>query len=280
MVRLLAIDLHMPRGGNVLDRNAGSLYAQVRDHLLSQINARELTAGTPLPTEEELQAMYGVSRSVVRQALGELADRGLIVKQRGRGSVVAPVVEHHRRANQAGGLRQQLASAGQNLHTRVLCLERRTPPAHAAAHLGGGPTWYLERLRSVDDENLIYMQTWVPVNLFPYLDAAALDDGSLHEYMRSCGIEPEGGPRHVEAVDADATVAEHLGCRDAEPILLMRGVTRDHLGRGLESFSAWHRPGTVFDIDAHVDAAQPMEERMQHARTLLAEVERLLKTTD
>jgi GntR family transcriptional regulator len=263
----------------VLDRGAGPLYAQVRDHLLEQINAHELPPGSPLLTEEELQAMYGVSRSVVRQALGELADRGLIVRQRGRGSVVAPSVEHHRRADQAGGLRQQLASAGQNLHTRVLCLELRTPPAQAANQLGAGPTWYLERLRSVNDENLIYMQTWVPADLFPQLDAAVLDDGSLHDYMRSCGVEPEGGPRHVEAIAAHAMVAGHLGCRDAEPILLMRGVTRDRLGRGVESFSAWHRPGTVFDIDAHVDAAQPMAERMQRARTLLAEAERLLKTT-
>jgi GntR family transcriptional regulator len=221
--------------------------------------------------------MFGVSRSVVRQALGELADRGLIIKQRGRGSVVVPSVEHRRRANQAGGLRQQLASTGQELRTRVLCLEQRTPPPQAEEKLTPGPAWYLERLRSVNDENLIYMQTWVPTSLFPHLDEAALDDGSLHDYMRSCGIEPDGGPRHVEAVSADAAVAGHLQCRDAEPLLLMRGITRDRLGRGIESFSAWHRPGSVFDIDAHVAAAEPMAERMQRARTLLAEAEQLLQ---
>jgi len=268
---------HKQPGGDVLDRDAGPLYAQVRDHLLRRIDARELTPGTPLPTEEELQAEFGVSRSVVRQALAELADRGLIIKQRGRGSVVMPHVEHHRRANQAGGLRQQLATAGKELRTRVLLCEPGTPPRQAAEHLDTSRAWYLERLRSVDEEALIYMQTWLPVDLFPQLNEAALDDASLHDYMRSCGVEPEGGPRHVEAVTAAPTVASYLQCGEAEPILLMRGVTRDRSGRGLESFSAWHRPGTVFDIDAHVDARKPIAERMERVSALLAEAERLLK---
>ncbi|MET0783667.1 MAG: GntR family transcriptional regulator [Leifsonia flava] len=279
MARLGATDIGDRREGTVLDRDAGPLYAQIRDHLLGQINARELAPGSPLPTEEELQQLFGVSRSVVRQALGELADRGLIIKQRGRGSVVVPAIEHHRRANQAGGLRQQLASAGQDLQTRVLLLERRDPPRHVVEQLDTGAVWYLERLRSVQDEALIYMQTWVPADLFPDLDRAALDNGSLHDAMRSTGIHPEGGQRHVEAVPADPMLAAHLHCRESDPIMLMRGVTRDRTGRGLESFSAWHRPGTVFDIDAHVNDAQPMLERLERAGALLAEAEQLLKGT-
>ena len=35
----------------------------------------------------------------------------------------------------------------------------------------------------------------------------------------------------------------------------MQGVTEDSYGRGLEWFSAWHRPHTVFDIDASVNPA-------------------------
>jgi len=35
----------------------------------------------------------------------------------------------------------------------------------------------------------------------------------------------------------------------------MQGVTQDTYGRGLEWISAWHRPHTVFDIDASVNPA-------------------------
>ena len=106
------------------------------------------------------------------------AEWGLIVRQRGRGSVVAPHREHHRRANQAGGLRQQLASAGQELRTEVISLAVQQPPPDAAAALRTAHTWRLERLRSVDDEPVVYMSTWIPADLFPTLSAEELDGGS------------------------------------------------------------------------------------------------------
>lgn len=274
----------------ILDRSAGPLYAQVRDSLLRRINLREIPPGAPLPTEEELQAAFGVSRSVVRQALGELSDRGLVVRQRGRGSIVTPEAEHHRRVTQAGGLRQQLASAGQELRTEVLSLTEADAPPHAVDQLGSAPTWFLERLRSVDDEPVVYMHAWVPRDLFPQLSAGALDGGSLLDYMRSTGVEPEGGPRHVEAVAAEGQVARQLGCAPGTPLLLLHGITRDAFGRGLEWFKAWHRPHTVFDIDARVDlgtgtggdfttpsATPAPDDDVAKARELLEEAAHLLQ---
>ncbi|MET0699350.1 MAG: UTRA domain-containing protein [Mycobacterium sp.] len=171
--------------------------------------------------------------------------------------MVAPQREHHRRANQAGGLRQQLASAGEELRTEVISLALEEPPTDAAAALGTAHTWRLERVRSVDDEPVVYMSTWLPANLFPMLSAEELNGGSLHDWMRSVGHQPHGGPRRVQAVPADPVVTHHLGCQRGEPVLLMQGVTQDSYGRGLEWFSAWHRPRTVFDVDASVDPALP-----------------------
>lgn len=41
------------------------------------------------PSESEIEARYGVSRTSVRLALGALADEGLIVCRQGKGNVVA-----------------------------------------------------------------------------------------------------------------------------------------------------------------------------------------------
>jgi GntR family transcriptional regulator len=260
----------------VLERNQRPLYAQLRDELQGQIVSQSIPPGAPLPTEEELQDKYKVSRSVVRQALGELADRGLIVRQRGRGTVVAPRHEHHRRATQAGGLRQQFASAGQELKTRVVSLTVEEPPAPAVAELGTTNTWRLERVRFVDDEPVIYMSTWLPIDLFPTLTAEELDGGSLHDWMRSVGHPPQGGPRQIEAVTADSVVTTHLACRRGDALLLLQGITKDAYGRGLEWFQAWHRPHTVFDIDATVDPLTPAAMDLTRARALLGELQQLL----
>ncbi|MFI2104537.1 GntR family transcriptional regulator [Isoptericola sp. NPDC019693] len=272
---------------SALDRAAPSpLYAQIRDALRQQIESHSIPPGTLLPTEEELQVQYGVSRSVVRQALGELADLGLITRQRGRGSVVAPAPEHRRRAEQAGGLRQQVAATGRHLRTRVVTLEVMPPPAAAAEALGTGTTWRLERVRFVEDEPVIFMRTWLPHRPFSSLTAAGLDGGSLHEWMRSTGTDPIGGPRQVQAVPADELVAEHLQIPVGAPVLLLEGVTRDATGRGVEWFSAWHGPSTVFDVDARVGPdqtglstgwSQTTDARLAEARGIVRELAAILE---
>jgi GntR family transcriptional regulator len=272
-----------------LDR-AGSdpLYVQIRDTLRSQIQSHAYPPGALLPTEEELQARYGVSRSVVRQALGELADLGLILRQRGRGSVVVPSSTHRRRASQAGGLRQQLAASGRELRTDVLTLAAQEAPALATEALGTDDTWYLERRRLIDGEPAVYMRTWLPRSVFPHLTADGLDGGSLHDWMRTQGFEPAGGPRQVSAVPADETVAAQLHTAPGAAVLLLEGVTQDALGRGLEWFTAWHASDTVFDVDAQVGpnlgAANPAErltapadeDRWAKARRLARELAELL----
>jgi GntR family transcriptional regulator len=84
------------------------------------------------------------------------------------------------------------------------------------------------------------------------LTAQGLDGGSLHEWMREQGVIPSGGPRQVAAVPADELVAGHLTVGAGTPVLLLEGVTLDSHGRGVEWFSAWHAPSTVFDVDAEV----------------------------
>jgi len=264
-----------------LHRARGPLYAQIRDAIREQIDGRSLAPGAPLPTEDELQAVYGVSRSVVRQALGQLADMGLVVRQRGRGTVVAPHHEHHRRANQAGGLRQQLASAGQDLRTEVVSVAIEDPPTEAADSLGTSHTWRLERIRSVDGEPVVFMSTWLSADLFPTLSAEELNGGSLHDWMRSHGHQPQGGARQVQAVPADAGLAQRLQCARGEAILLLRGVTEDAFGVGLEWFSAWHRPHTIFDIDASVNPSpRSSTPEVAQARALLEQARELLDAAD
>jgi GntR family transcriptional regulator len=265
-----------------LGRAAGvPLYAQIRDALRHQIDSHFLPPGAPLPTEEALQARYGVSRSVVRQALGDLADLGLVVRQRGRGSVVAPRPEHRRRADQAGGLRQQVEASGRHLRTEIVGLAADQAPSAAAAALGVTDTWRLERIRRVEEEPLVFMRTWLPRELFPHLSAEDLDGGSLHDWMRAGGVEPQGGPRQLQAVPADEAVAAHLDLRVGVPVLLLQGVTRDQYGRGLEWFTAWHRPDTVFDVDAHVGPRPPGAgggEELGRVRELVQELALLLGT--
>ena len=59
--------------GIQLDKtSAVPLYEQLRKALLEAITSGKLSAGTKLPTEEELCAQFGISRPVARQAYNML----------------------------------------------------------------------------------------------------------------------------------------------------------------------------------------------------------------
>ncbi len=69
--------------------------AQLAEWFAREIRAGRLVSGEKLPTEQELNARFGVSRTVIREAMASLRSEGLVVSRQGSGVFVA---DH--RANQ------------------------------------------------------------------------------------------------------------------------------------------------------------------------------------
>ncbi|WP_244817580.1 FadR/GntR family transcriptional regulator [Caballeronia sp. Lep1P3] len=69
-----------------------SLTAQVVDALRAQIESRTLSAGTRIATEAEMVQRFGVSRTVVREALSRLQAAGLVETRHGIGTFVCESV--------------------------------------------------------------------------------------------------------------------------------------------------------------------------------------------
>ncbi len=63
----------------------------VEEEIVAAIRANGLTPGTRLPTEHELCAQFGVSRTVLREALRMLSARGLVTIEKGRGIFVSQI---------------------------------------------------------------------------------------------------------------------------------------------------------------------------------------------
>jgi GntR family transcriptional repressor for pyruvate dehydrogenase complex len=66
-----------------------SLASQVADAVLEMIHTQALRPGDGLPSTGDLAERFMVSRTVVREALADLAGRGLIERSQGRESVVS-----------------------------------------------------------------------------------------------------------------------------------------------------------------------------------------------
>jgi GntR family transcriptional regulator len=257
--------------------DARPLHVQIRDILHGQIKDQILVPGDALPTEEELQQWFGVSRSVVRQALASLANLGLIHRLRGRGSVVAAPSALHRFVDQVGGLNDQAAARGQRLRTHVLRLEAVATPEEAREALGSTRSWEIERLRYLEQVPVIYERHWVPRDLFPHFTADLLQGASLLALMRDHGYLAAGGPRHVQAIAAEPDIARALDVSVGSPLLLLKGVTQDVHGRGFHWFHVWHRANTIFDFDARVPTPTPVpQEDLTELRRRVSEFESTL----
>ena len=99
----------------------------------------------------------------------------------------------------------------------------------------------LERLRSVDGEVAIYVVNHLPpqyADTVTTLDAEA----SLYDSIeRNHGDRVAGGHRSVEAVAADAELAEMLDCQPASPVAFIESVSWDLTHRPFDCYRAWLR---------------------------------------
>ena len=66
----------------------GPMHARVRQAIADQITAGQYKPGDLIPSEHELCEKFGVSRIVIRQALGALTNEGLVERFPGRGTFV------------------------------------------------------------------------------------------------------------------------------------------------------------------------------------------------
>ena len=76
-----------PRVNPVKSRN---LTREVVDFLTGEIINGNLTEGQKLPTEAEFMGQFGVSRTVVREAISKLQASGLVLTRHGIGTFVLP----------------------------------------------------------------------------------------------------------------------------------------------------------------------------------------------
>src|SRR6202049_2326065 len=147
------------RTDTVLDRESPvPLYYQLAQNMETAIRSGQLSSGSHLENEIELARQLGVSRPTVRRAIGLLANRGLVIRRHGIGTLVVPV--RVRRPVRLSSLYDDLKESGQAPTTRLLAFEIVPAPAEVASALQitrGTRALYFERLRHATDQPIALM---------------------------------------------------------------------------------------------------------------------------
>jgi GntR family transcriptional regulator len=234
------------RAANRIDFNSNiPYYIQLVEMLKVHIHGNELKPGDQLPGEFELCEQYGISRTVVRQALLELEKKGLIQRRKGKGTFVAPPKIDENLIQKLTGFYQDMTNRGQAPKTQVLGFEilPASPKIAELLHLSAGQEVFsIERLRSVGDDPIVLVTTYIPFHLCPHLERFDLSDQSLYAILEhEFGLTLSHGRRTIEAVSANKREAELLGIPQGAPLILLDSVTYLADGTPVEYYHAVHR---------------------------------------
>ena len=74
--------------GEYRHRTPKPIYQTIADEIAADISGGKLGPDEPIPSENDIQQMYGVARATARHAIAELRRRGLVYTVAGRGSFV------------------------------------------------------------------------------------------------------------------------------------------------------------------------------------------------
>lgn len=230
----------------LLDRSSGSpLWTQFRDVLRNRILQGELAVGEKLPTEAEFGEQFGISRIVVREALGDLVRSGLIYKIRGQGAFVSARERDEDFVSTVLGFSDEMERKGLTVRTQILAQELRAAVGAEAEALGlapGGQVVALRRLRSVNGELRLLVETSIPADIAPGLHKMRLENRSLYDVLRrQYGLRIVRAERWIDAVLPDAETRALLEMDAAEPLLRIESIAYGPNGRALEHYRALHR---------------------------------------
>ena len=220
---MLQLSETIPVGQRNPRPSARPLYIWAVDALYELIEKGVYQAGQPLPSEAELAAQLGVSRSTLREALGYLEKDGLIVRKHGVGTFVAP-----HSAQISGGLERlasfrsvaELAGASVQVVSRTVTLAQADEVAAKTLQVPpGSELARVEATEAIDGCTITYLDGLIALE---WVDSEKLasDEGSLLEHLSRQPHLPMSYSRSlIYAVGADQDLAGRLGVTEGEAVL-------------------------------------------------------------
>ena len=222
-------------GPIVIDRTSPvPLYFQLAQHFESAIGSGALKVGARLENEVQLAELLGLSRPTVRAAFLYLANKGLVVRKRGAGTLVAN--ERIHRSVKLTSLYDDLAASGRKPGSRVLKAEVGHASDQVAAVLrlpAQALVLSLERIRLADGEPIALMRNYLPAGLVQ-LDVELLEQHGLYELLRASGIRLQSATQRIGAKNASASEARALDETRGTALLTMERIACDQAGRPVE----------------------------------------------
>jgi GntR family transcriptional regulator len=225
-------------------------YHQVYLSLREQLNDGCFAKG--FPGELALMQQFGVARVTVRRALEQMAAEGLIFREPGRGTRLAPAAASNAPAFGADGkhahltgLLENLVSMSRQTSVKVLDVQTLTASEVVAAALlleSGNPVQKAVRVRHTAEGPLSHITTYVPGDVARKFGRRELARKPILVLLEESGIKIGRAQQSISARLADSAVAQHLGVPVGSALLAVRRLVFDDQERPVMWLHGLYRP--------------------------------------
>jgi GntR family transcriptional regulator len=222
-----------------------SISRQIEGILREQIVSGEYADGDRLPTEDELSALYRVSRPTVRQALDGLEGERLVRREQGRGTFVrSPGIGRapQRRSisideflEPPRSIKIEIQRTG-TLRGRGIVHEKMELPE-------GFELFYFVRIYLLGSQAVGGGKVHVPMVLGAKLRRTDLVARNVHRMLAErCGVRLGSSVLSIDAALAEPRFAELLRARAGAPLISVRRTSYDCAGASFEHSHMVFRP--------------------------------------
>ena len=213
-------------------QDSSPIYLQLARMLAGAIRDGRYKPDEALPSERVLAETLNVSRVTARSAIDQLVSQGLIVRKRGSGNYIAPLIEQP--LSQLTSFSEELTRRGYAPSSRWL--DRRLDVAMTDEQLTlglspGDRVARLERLRLADNVVMAFEVSVLPQSVIQ--DPLAVGT-SLYAYLDSVGKAPVRALQHIRAINAQPRLAEQLGIPERQAVLFITRIGYLESGQAVE----------------------------------------------
>jgi len=204
------------------------LYYQLKQYIKGRIQNGIWAEGFTIPTEQQFCETFGISRPTVRQAVNELVAEGYLAKWNRRVSVASPKLSSSF-FDVVQSFNKEMKNQNIAPETQVLAFEERDcKEAAEKLNLSDSRCVYLKRLRLVNQEPVVLIETYLSYSTMQGLLSLDFKDISLYETVAErYGINIKRVDRVFEAILSGAFDSEELNVKKGSPICFVKTVAYD-----------------------------------------------------
>jgi GntR family transcriptional regulator len=243
-------------------------YLRLYEVLREKIFSGEYGVGDQIPTEREIEELFGVSRITIRHALRLLQEQGLVERRPGKGTFVRasrPLKVPILNVDYTGSMRREAP----NVRRELVAWRRQAPPEEMREVFGtlkSEQCTYAVRLDVLDGEPMAYDMLYILDDFSGALSEELLVRVDfLQAWMKEEEISSYRLWESIEAVSAGAEAARLLHVPRRSPLLLTSDILYVEQSRPIAVFDTLYR-GDRFKLIATGNMTAQASEAQQWQR--------------